>query len=47
MILAGCKRVIVSLRMTSVAHRRIELAIKLDFQDERIGKLCDSLERLY
>ena len=36
MVLSGCKRVIVSLRTTSVAHRRIELAIKLDFQNERI-----------
>ena len=36
MVLAGCKRVIVSLCTTSVARRRIELAIKLDFQDERI-----------
>ena len=34
--LAGCKRVIVSLHTTSVARRRIELAFKLDFQDEGI-----------
>ena len=34
--LVGCKRVIVSLRTTSVARRRIELAFKLEFQDEGI-----------
>ena len=36
MVLAGIKRVIVSLRTTSVGRRRIELVIKLEFQNERI-----------